>query len=233
MILNTTKCGICIALIFYAVPFIGAKNTFKDASPKITKAVEDFRKRGIMDGFISKYGNTYFRPTSSVTREEMLLALLEYDRMVKTLVNYRAQLSKSVLGIKKRMDVIERNAKTSLTPKSDKRRIDELVKEIQNRMPVLMESAPVQKKVDAQLKTMNRKIELLELGSGKDSNAKNISLSKLDKMIKAEVKRVLAKEKPSRVSGKKKTHGDAAGSSKILRKLTISLGMLAAVFLAR
>lgn len=217
-----------VALLIHSVT-VYAKDNFKDASPKIKSAVKDFNQRGILKNFVFKYGKTYFRPTTTVTREDMILTLYEYDRVVKTLIDYRSQLSSSMTNLKRRMKQLEGPSKKRKSESIDTKQLDLIVKEIQERLPVLLDNAPMPKKIQKRFEKIDRNVDLLELSLDSPDD-KSISTSKLHQMIKEEVRRALKKDKRVRL-----TRSSPAPKSEktYLSKLTISLGMLAAIFLAR
>ncbi|GAI78691.1 unnamed protein product, partial [marine sediment metagenome] len=111
----------------------------------------------------------------------------------------------------------------------DAKQLDLIVKEIQERLPVLLDNAPMPKKIQKRFEKIDRNVDLLEL-SLDSSDDKSISTSKLHQMIKEEVRRASKKDKRVR-----STRSSPAPKSEktYLSKLTISLGMLAAIFLAR
>ena len=207
-------------------PAAQAKTAFKDASPEVKKAVNDFEKRGIMKKFISKYGSAYFRPTTTITREDLLLTLYEYDMMVKTLMDYRKQFSASLSGIKKRVDAVENQSQQADEGPYDKKLVDEVAKKVQSQMTDIIEKAPISKKIEERISSRDRKIEMIEIGSGTSGKSKNINEAQRERLVRKEVKRVMGKDY-------KGTDQSSNKSSGRLSKIAISLGLLAAIFLAR
>ncbi|MFH1380383.1 MAG: hypothetical protein ABII23_08905 [bacterium] len=210
--------------------------SFKDASPKLKNAAGEFDERGILKEFISKYGAQYFRPTTTVTREDLLLALHEYDLVVKTLLNYRSQLGKSMVDLKKRVDTFEKKAGPDKTAQIDNKQIDSIAKEIQNRLPMLLNTSPIPKQIEDKFQDLNDKIDNIEVNSSKSNDSSDMSSSQIKKLVQKEVKRILEKESSvttAQINNIDSSSTQKTSSNKLLSKLTISLGMLAAIFLAR
>ena len=55
---------------------------YKDVNPKVKSAIKKFTTQGVLSEFISRYGKEYFRPTATVKREDLIIAI--YD-MIKLL----------------------------------------------------------------------------------------------------------------------------------------------------
>lgn len=225
---------LAVSIICGNSSILPAQSTFKDASPKMKAMLKDFDDRGILNEFILKYGTQYFRPTTSVTREDLLFALYEYDRVVKTLMNYRSQLTKSVLDLRKRLDSFEQRPHAQKTDTIDNKQIDLIAKEIQDRLPLLLYNVPIPRKIEDKFESLKNQINSID-SSGQDTGKFQISSSNIKKIVQQEVKRIMAQEGAVTLSQSYKKHSLYAGnaSHKLMTKLTISLGMLAAIFLAR
>ncbi len=220
-------CAAAIALVITGTTGVFAE--YKDASTAVNRAATDLNKRGILDDFISKYGKKKFFPTTKITREDLLLALYEYDMVIKTLMHYRTQLSNSVVRLKKRVAIIEKGPGADWGKNMSDEQIDPIVKEVQKRLPLLMNRAPVPKKINKRFAALDLRID--ELGSGMSSgggSTASMDKKKIRKLVEKEVRRILDRERSVSVA-----KGGAPGGSRLASKLAISLGMLAAIFLAR
>lgn len=135
---------------------------FKDTSPEVKKTIKEFDKRGILKDFIGKYGEDYFRPTSTITREDLIMALREYDRIVKSLIEYRKMLSKKVRELSKEVKRLKDASKNPSSSTVDDEVVNKVIDETQKVLPMLIENAPMPKKVEEELISMREEISILQ-----------------------------------------------------------------------
>ncbi len=105
--------GFTVLCTFLLNSVVYAKE-YKDVRPAVKKAVNDFDNQKILNKFINKYGSGYFRPTATVTREDLLLALHEYNKLNQTLLEYQKVLIKRITSLKTQLN---RMSNTKSLPK--------------------------------------------------------------------------------------------------------------------
>jgi hypothetical protein len=220
---------LCVVLCMSNNVIYGAE-TFKDASSPVKSAVADFTERGILQSYINKYGADYFHPTTTITREDLLLTLYEYDRLVKTLMNYRSQMSTSINALKQRIDHMETQTLPTNKNELDPKQNALLTAEIERQLPAVLQNTSAYKKTDDRLSSFDRRIAFLEAKTGKSEGSED-----LQSMVRSEVKRALNEEKgtstPKQSSSSGHNNSDSKG--KVLSKIIIGAAVLAAVLSAR
>ena len=234
--------SIAMLCAFFLGPNIYAED-YKDASPELRKTIKDFEGQGILKEFIDKYGSSYFRPSSTVTRKDLLMALHEYDRLSKTLFEYQKALSKKISKLKALLNEMRRREMlTHQRNSTNNFEIDKITAEVLKAIPRLMDTMPVPKQVEEDLFIIKNKLSLLEKPY-KTINERMITnilrkSPKVRKIIKKEVRLTLAKEKSTKYHSNslrqlKNDSRRVTEGSKTLTKISIGLSLIAILFMAR
>lgn len=151
--------ALCICLWITAPGLWGEESKFKDVSPELGQTIQDFNLRGILPKFTGKYGDTYFRPTSNVSREDLLFSLYEYDQVVKNLSEAQRQLIKKISDLQTRIASLEKSGGGGGEKISN---IDVVIETVQEVLPGLMEKTQTMKEVKGEMSTIKSKVDLLE-----------------------------------------------------------------------
>ncbi|MCK5534195.1 hypothetical protein KAI68_03690, partial [bacterium] len=216
---------------------------YKDVGHEVEKAVKDFDNQKVLDKFINKYGSGYFRPTATVTREDLLLALHEYNKLNQTLTQYQKLLLKKIVTLKTQLNKIQRTEKNKSgenTVKNDN--MDIIMGEVRKNLPLLMATMPHHKQTVKELTFIKDQLTLLENPSS-GINEKKISKiiqksPKLKKLIRKEIKLSLTDNQYSKTSlqskkDSKKRTNKPDEENKTLTKISIGLSLIAMLFMAR
>ncbi len=146
---------------------------YKDLRPALKKAVTDFDNQKVLDKFINKYGSGYFRPTATVTREDLLLALHEYNKLNQTLLEYQKVLLKKIASLKIQLN---RLSSTKSLPKENT-----TTKNVNN---VSVEQIMGINKKLSILKTQLNKIQNIKSIEKDTTKGKNVSTNQIAKINK-------------------------------------------------
>ena len=144
---------------------------FKDTSSEVKKTIKHFEDRESLKEFIGKYGEEYFRPTSTVTREDLIMALREYDEIVKTLLEYRRMLSRKVKELNREVIKLKNTYRKTDSSDIDEDMVKKVIDETQKAIPVLIENSPMPKKIEEEFISMREEISILQKPSIKATNA--------------------------------------------------------------
>ncbi len=215
--------GFIVLCTFLLNSVVYAKE-YKDIRPAVKKAVNDFDNQKVLNKFINKYGSGYFRPTATVTREDLLLALHEYNKLNQTLLEYQKVLLKKISLLKtqlNRMSSTKSLPKEKTTTKNVTNVSVEQITEINKELSILKTqlnkiqnikptgknttkgknvSAHQIAKINKELSMIKDKLSLLDkpyspINENKISKIIQKS-STFKKIINKEIKRSLAKQKP-------------------------------------
>ncbi len=244
---------ICIIIIFLAT----TSYAYKDVGPKTKEAITDFEQRGMMGEFMGKYGKDYFRPTSTITRQDLLLTLQEYDRFVQTVMTHQKNMYKKFTALERTLN----RKMANFTRQAVKLSADEVLKKVKQEMPSLYQGGSVPPGLKEDLANIKNRLNLLEssflsggggsFGSGTSSYREGgvdelTILSELRRTIPAMiedslkkspvVKKTIRKEvrKAAGSSGRGPSGEEASGGRvAVLTKLSIGFTMLALLLMAR
>ncbi|MFH1259362.1 MAG: hypothetical protein ABII74_06090 [Elusimicrobiota bacterium] len=134
---------------------------YKDVSPELKQVIKDFDSRGVLSKFTGKYGDVYYRPTSNISREDLVLALYEYDQVVKNLLEAQRQLVKKISDLQTRLAGLEKSGVSSTGDQSTD--VNVVVEMVQSKLPEMIEKTPSMKKVTGEMSSIKNKVELLKM----------------------------------------------------------------------
>lgn len=134
---------------------------YKDVSPELSQVIKDFDSRGVLSKFTGKYGNVYYRPTSNISREDLVLALYEYDQVVKNLLEAQRQLVKKISDLQTRLAGMEKSGVSSANDQSAD--VNVVVEMVESKLPEMIEKTSSMKKVTGEMSSIKNKVELLEM----------------------------------------------------------------------
>lgn len=208
---------------------------YKDVRPAVKKAVDEFDNQKVLDKFINKYGSGYFRPTATVTREDLLLALHEYNKLNQTLLEYQKVLVKKISSLKTQLNKIVITGKNTAKQKKTQQKTEQNVSAIQIA------------EINEELSIIKDKLSLLDKPHSTIPTINENKISKIiqksstfKKIINKEIKRSMAKQKPinqysepSFQSNSKKAVNTMDKDDKTLTKISIGLSLVAMLFMAR
>ena len=146
---------VALGLIIF-ISIISAEK-YKDVDTDLQKIIDELSNREIMIGFINKYGKQYFRPTSTITREDLVMALYEYDKVTHTLIEYKKMLAQHVSQLKKDLARVERKITQQKSPSLDK-----AVVEIKRMIPGIIQAEPTIESMKQDIVHSKAKISTLE-----------------------------------------------------------------------
>lgn len=188
-----------IVLSLAGLPIRLNAQEYKDVSPKIKNVIKNFKTKGVLSGFIGKYGKGYFRPTATIKREDLITALYEYDKFTRTLMEYQRVLDKKVRNLTTKLNRTDRQLAALKKSGSGAVNMDEILSKVREELPLLAKGGAVTQKTEQRLDFLEKKIDSLSAGKsgGRPSVgaiARIIRTSPQVKMvIRKEVGEVLAK----------------------------------------
>ncbi len=147
--------AVALGLVVF-ISIISAEK-YKDVDTDLQKIIDELSSREMMIGFINKYGKQYFRPTSTITREDLVLALYEYDKVTRTLLEYKKMLAQSVSQLKKELARVERKVGQQKSPGLDK-----TMAEIKRMIPGIIQAEPSTAVMKQDIAHIRAKISTLE-----------------------------------------------------------------------
>jgi len=147
--------AVALGLIIF-ISIISAEK-HKDVNTDLQKIIDELSSREIMIGFINKYGKQYFRPTSTITREDLVMALYEYDKVTRTLIEYKKMLAQRVSQLKKGLARVERKMTQQKSPSLDK-----AIAEIKQMIPGIIQAEPITVSMKEDIAYNKAKISTLE-----------------------------------------------------------------------
>ncbi|MCK4533135.1 hypothetical protein KAU39_05060 [bacterium] len=203
-----------IMLCTFILNFSVYAKEYKDVRPAVEKAVNDFDNQKVLDKFINKYGSGYFRPTATVTREDLLLALHEYNKLNQTLLEYQKILLKKISVLKTQLNKIQNTNSTATQKKK------------QDTNNVNMDQITTINKEISVLKTQLNKIQPMQ-PTGKDTTKrKSVSALQIVKINKelSTLKTQLNEIQNIKLTGKNTTKGNNVSAlqiAKINKELSI------------
>ncbi len=144
---------------------------FKDTSQEVKETIKHFEDKAVLKEFIGKYGEEYFRPTSTVTREDLIMALREYDEIVKALIEYRRMLSQKIRELSREVSRLKKEYQNKQPSEVDEDTVTKVIDETQKILPTLIKNTPMSKKIEEELILMREEINMLRKPSIKTTNA--------------------------------------------------------------
>lgn len=147
--------AVALGLIVF-ISIISAEK-YKDVNTNLQKIIDELSSREVMVGFINKYGKQYFRPTSTITREDLVMALYEYDKVTSTLIEYKKMLAQRVSQLKKGLARVERKMTQQKSPSLDK-----AIAEIKQMIPGIIQAEPITVSMKEDIAYNKAKINTLE-----------------------------------------------------------------------
>ena len=146
-----------VALVVIICIKIISAEKYKDVNTDLQKIIDELNNREVMVGFINKYGKQYFRPTSTITREDLVMALFEYDKVTRTLIEYKKMLTQRVSQLKKGLALVERKIAQQKSPSLDK-----AIAEIKQMIPGIIKTEPITASMKQDIAHNKAKISTLE-----------------------------------------------------------------------
>ncbi|MEW6557847.1 MAG: hypothetical protein AB1349_10920 [Elusimicrobiota bacterium] len=187
---------------------------FTDVELPTQKAAVEFNNRGILKNFIYKYGKKTFRPLGTVSREELLLTLYEYDATVRWLKKENEDLKKEIASLK--TPTTRKPAGPSAAAELSKDEIiNEAVRESVKRALVLILNSK-------EITTMKNDIDNIKSGTPRTPPSSDVAVKKPEKPIEN-----------LEESGKTAPSSDNKTKNAMLTKLSIGLTAVAVLFMAR
>ncbi len=156
---------------------------YKDVDPKVKGVIKKFSTQGVLNEFIGKYGEGYFRPTATVQREDLIMAIYEYDKLTSTLMEYQKVLDKKVRDLSTELDGLKRQTAT-FRKSGGGSNVDEVMVEVQKNLPVLMSNVPLSPKSEQRIKLLESEITLLKAGGGGGGGGEGSSVDAISRIIR-------------------------------------------------
>ncbi|MCK5533798.1 hypothetical protein KAI68_01685 [bacterium] len=165
---------------------------YKDVKPKIRNIIRKFKTNGVLNSFIGKYGKGYFRPTATIKREDLLVALYEYDKFTRTLMEYQKVLDKKVRNLTTQLNKTKQQLAVLQKGGVGKENMGMILSEIKKELPLLAKGGALTQKTEQRIDLLEEKIDFLSAGKG----GKTTSVGAISRIIRTspQVKMVIRKE---------------------------------------
>ncbi len=159
MILKTA-----IVLSLVGVPIRLNAQEYKDVSPKIKNVIKNFKTNGVLNGFIGKYGKGYFRPTATIKREDLIMALYEYDKFTRTLMEYQKVLDKKMRSLTVQLNKTKQQLAVLQKGGVGKGNMNIILSEIRKELPLLAKGGSLTQKTEDRFDLLEEKVDSLSAG---------------------------------------------------------------------
>lgn len=187
MILKTA-----IVLSLVGVPIRLNAQEYKDVSPKVKNVIKNFKTNGVLNGFIGKYGKGYFRPTATIKREDLIMALYEYDKFTRTLMEYQRVLDKKMRSLTAQLNKTKQQLAVLQKGGVGKGNMNIILSKIRKELPLLAKGGSLTQKTEERFDLLEEKVDSLSAGK---SGGKT-SVGAIARIIRTspQVKMVIRKE---------------------------------------
>ncbi|MCK4532611.1 S-layer homology domain-containing protein [bacterium] len=217
---------VVIVLILVGLPIKLNAQEYKDVSPKIKNVIKNFKTNGVLNGFIGKYGKGYFRPTATIKREDLIMALHEYDKFTRTLMEYQRVLDKKMRSLTVQLNKTKQQLAVLRKGGVGKENMAIILSEVKKELPLLAKGGSLTQKTEERLDFLEEKVD--SLNAGKSGGRPSVGAIARIIRTSPQVKMVIRKE-VGKVLGKSPSSSGVKGTvdmKKIIREIKKDLPRL-------